>query len=56
MVKSVESVRSANTREGIIHSNMKDCSHIRIESPDGLFKLGVDEVKFEELGIKNLEF
>lgn len=53
--RSVEGVKAAYTREGIIHCQLHNGDHLTIESPDDLFKLGVDNLDYGELGLKHLD-
>ena len=53
-VKSLPNVKNANTKDGIIHCNMNNGSHVIVESPDDLFHVGLDEVDYNELGLQYL--
>lgn len=54
-VRKLENVEAAHTRDGKIHCLLKDNSRQTVENLDDLFKLGVDSVDYDALGIKNLE-
>jgi hypothetical protein len=54
LVKNSEDVKSAFTRDGKIHANLKDGSKALIENPDDLFKIGIDNVDFVKLGLADL--
>lgn len=55
IVRKLDNVKAAHTRDGKIHCILKDNSRQTVENPDDLFKLGVDSVDYGSLGIKNLE-
>ena len=55
-MKDLANVKSAFTRDGVIHCNLHNGSHIILESPDDLFRLGMDEVNFVDLGLQSIEF
>lgn len=56
VVKEQTNVKSVFTREGIIHCNLHNGSHIIIESPDDLFRLGFDGINYDELGLQFVDF
>ena len=56
MVKANNAVKGASTRDGIIHCYMRDGSHIRVETPDDLFKIGCDDVDLKEPGLQAYNF
>ena len=56
MVKGNNEVKGASTRDDIIHCHMRDGSHIRVETPDDLFKIGCDDVDLNELGLQAYNF
>lgn len=56
MVKDQTHVESVFTREGIFHCNMANGSHILVQSPDDLFRLGLDDVDLNELGLPHVDF
>lgn len=55
LVRKLENVKASHTRDGKIHCLLKDNSRPTVENLDDLFKLGVDSVDYDALGIKNLE-
>lgn len=54
-VKKLDKVKVAHTRDGKIHSLLMDNTRVAIENPDDLFKLGVNSVDYNMLGLKELE-
>ncbi len=58
VVKKCPRVSRANTKDGKIFCNLREARPndrpIIIESPDDLFKLGFDDVPYEELGLASL--
>lgn len=54
IVKDCDEVKAAFTRDGKIHATVKDGSKVVIDNPDDLFKLGIDAVDFQKLGLADL--
>ncbi|VDI07398.1 Hypothetical predicted protein, partial [Mytilus galloprovincialis] len=55
-VKKIETVKSVFTRDGKIHCLTKNNSKFVIESPDDLFKIGVDHVDYSLFGMGDLDY
>lgn len=53
IVKDVPGVTKIHTKDGNIHCD-KGGTHFVISNPDDLFSLGIDEIDYEELGLKDL--
>ena len=49
--KKLENVKRVSTHNGVIHCNTTRDDHIVIETPDDLFKLGVDKTPYDHLGL-----
>ena len=47
ITKDLTNVMSAFTREGVVHCYLQNGSRMIVESPDNLFRLGLDEVNPE---------
>lgn len=56
VMKGLTNVKSAFTRDGVIHCYLQNDSHMIVQSPDDLFRLQVDSVYFEELGLLFVDF
>ena len=56
VAKDLPNVKSAFTREGVIHCYLQNGSHMIVESPDDLFRLGLDDINLEELGLQFVDF
>ena len=54
MVRKHDDVKSAHTRDGKIVCIMKSGTKVILESPDDLFRIGIDEVDFPALGLNEL--
>lgn len=54
MVRKNEDVKNAHTRDGKIICVLKNGTKAVIESPDDLFKIGVDDVDYRALGLTEL--
>ena len=54
MVRKLEDVKNAHTRDGKTICTLKNGTKAIIESPDDLFKLGIDEIDHHALGLTEL--
>ena len=54
MVRKVDEVKNAHTRDGKIICTLKNGTKAIIESPDDLFKIGVVDVDYRALGLAEL--
>ena len=54
LVRKLDIVKNAFTRDGKIHGVLKSGAKFMIESPDDLFKIGVDEIDNKALGLAEL--
>lgn len=54
MIRKLDDVKSAYTRDGKIHCVLKNGGKFIVESPDDLFKLGIDEIDYRRLGLSEL--
>ncbi|CAG2243329.1 unnamed protein product [Mytilus edulis] len=50
-IKKQTNVKSAFTKEGRIHCTLNNDSKVTIDSPDDLFKIGMDTVDYKALGL-----
>ena len=55
LCKNSPDVKFDVTRKGIIRCRMNDNSVIVVESPDDLFKIGISNINWEELGLHDFE-
>lgn len=55
LCKNTPGVKFAVTRKGVIRCRMNDDSLIMVESPDDLFKIGINNINWEELGLHDFE-
>lgn len=51
--KNLPNVKRANTNNGKIHCTTNADVHIIIDTPDDLFKLGVESIDYSRLGIQD---
>ena len=50
-VKKQGNVKSAFSKEGMIHCTLDDDSKVTIDTPDDLFKIGMDNIDLKALGL-----
>ena len=51
--KGLPNVQRVNTSNGKIHCNTKDGNHVIVDTPDDLFKLGVESIDYSKLGLQH---
>ena len=55
-IKSLNNVERVNTANGRIHCNLANNSHVILNSPDDLFKIGVEQIDMSRLGLNHYVF
>ena len=54
MVRKLDDVKHAYTRDGKIHGILRNGSKFFIDTPDDLFKIGITDIDYRALGLAEL--